>query len=705
MLQMEATECGAACLAMILAYHGLWITLEQLRLECGVSRDGSKAGNMLKAARTHGMIAQGHRMELEQFRQTQFPAIIFWEFNHFVVVEGFSSTGVWLNDPAYGPRLVSNEEFDQSFTGIVLTFTPGLTFKPGGKKPNTLSSLVSRLQGTGAAFSFLILASFFLVFPGLIIPAFSRIFVDTILISNAKSWMYPLLWGMGVTALLRGFLTWLQQYFLARLEFRFVVTSTTRFIHHVLQLPMAFFTQRYPGDIAQRVAANDLIASLLSGQFTTNAVNLLMIVFYAMVMLFYDPFLALTGVVLAVLNGAALRAVSQRRIDTNRRLQQEEGRLTGITMDGLRTIESLKASGTESDFFARWAGCQAKVISSQQELGRSGLVLQVLPAFLSLVANAVILTFGGMKVIDGTMTTGMLVAFQSLMSSFLAPVNQVMALGSSIQTATADIARLDDVLRYQAEQHETGQSMDTDMPAKLSGRLELRGVSFGYSRLDPPLIENLDLLLEPGMRVALVGASGSGKSTVARLVAGLYPIWDGELLFDGRSAQQIPPLNLKNSVSLVDQDIFLFEGTVRDNLTMWDSSIPEAQMIRAARDAAIHEEIAARSGGYGSRVEEWGTNFSGGQRQRLEIARALVTEPSLIVLDEATSALDPTTEQTINDNLRRRGCSCLIIAHRLSTIRDCDEIIVLDQGKVVQRGTHDQLSRTEGHYLSLIRQE
>lgn len=705
MLQMEATECGAASLAMILAYHGLWIPLEQLRLECGVSRDGSKASNMLKAARTHGMIAQGHRMDLEHFRKGPFPNIVFWEFSHFLVVEGVNENGVWLNDPAYGPRFVTSEEFDASFTGIVMTFKPGPEFKASGSKPDTIRSLASRLHGAEAAIGFLVLASFFLVIPGLVIPAFSRVFVDTILVSGMSSWIYPLLLGMGATALLRGLLTWLQQYFLARLEYRFVVISTTRFIRHVLQLPMSFFAQRYPGDLAERVAANDRIATLLSGQFTTNAVNLLMIVFYALAMLFYDPTLALAGVVLAAVNGAALRYVSARRTDTNRRLQQEEGQLAGVTMDGLRSIESLKASGAESDFFAKWAGCQAKAVSSQQELGRSGLVLQVLPAFLSLVSNAVVLTFGGLKVIDGTMTVGMLVAFQSLMSSFLAPVNQIIALGSSVQMATADVARLDDVLRHQAEQQQNAQDLDPALPAKLGGRLELRNVSFGYSRLDPPLVEALDLLLEPGMRVALVGASGSGKSTVARLVAGLYPHWEGELFFDGLPARRIPVSLLRNSLALVDQDIFLFEGTVRDNLTMWDGSVPEARMIRAAKDAAVHEEIASRPGGYGSKVEEWGGNFSGGQRQRLEIARALVAEPSIIVLDEATSALDPTTEQLINENLRLRGCSCLLIAHRLSTIRDCDEIIVLEHGKVVQRGTHDRLSQVEGPYLSLIRQE
>lgn len=704
-LQMEATECGAAALAMVLAFHGLRIPLEKLRTECGISRDGSKAGNLLKVARNHGMIAQGYRMEPDQLRQARFPVIIFWEFCHFVVLEGFCKGGVCLNDPAYGHRIVTDEEFSRSFTGIVLSFTPGPLFMPGGKAPSAFSSLAARLKGAKTALSYLVLASFFLVIPGLVIPAFSRVFVDTILISGIRSWIYPLVWGMGITALLRAMLTWLQQYYLVRLEFRFGVIGSTRFIQHLMKLPMMFFSQRYPGDLAGRTALNERLATLLSGQLSTNAVNLLMIVFYALVMAFYDPSLTLVGVALAVFSFFVLQAVSTRRTDINRRLQQEEGRLVGTTMDGLRVIESLKAGGAESDFFAKWAGCQAKVVTSQQELARSGLLQQALPTLLPLVANAVILVFGGLKVIDGSMTTGMLVAFQSLMASFLAPVAQLVGMGSSIQMATADMARLDDVFNYSPEQSGAVKEASIPLPARLGGRLELKGVSFGYSRLEPPLLESFDLLLEPGMRIAIVGASGSGKSTLAKLVAGLYPPWGGELLFDGVPVQEIPTQLLRNSLAMVDQDVFLFEGTVRENLAMWDNAMPDAVLIRAARDAAIHDEIAVRPGGYSSRIAEWGANFSGGQRQRLEIARALAVEPTIMILDEATSALDPKTEQLIDANLRHRGCSCLIIAHRLSTIRDCDEIIVLDTGKVVQRGTHDELVKAGGAYLSLIQQE
>lgn len=706
-LQMEAVECGAASLAMVLAYYGLFVPLERLRLDCGISRDGSKAGNILKAARKYGLTAKGYKMEPDDFYSIKLPVVIFWNFNHFVVVEGIQKDGVYLNDPASGPRRVSEEEFDQSFTGVVLTFEPGPDFRKGGDKPNLLKSLSTRLEGSKTALLYVILASLFLVVPGLLIPVFSKIFVDNILVGGMRSWIYPLMWGMGLTALLRGLLTWLQQYFMLYTERKFAITSATKFFWHVLRLPVEFFTQRFPGDIAGRVAINDTIANLLSGQFTTNAINLLMIIFYAVVMFQYNILLTLIGIFMALCNFVVLQYISRNRIDTNKKLQQEQGKLLGMTMDGLMTIETLKATGSESDFFAKWAGYQAKVITSQQQLGLPTQVLTVVPVLLMSLTNAVILTLGGFKVMDGSMTVGMLVAFQSLMSSFMGPVNQLVSLGSTVHTVEADVSRLDDVLKYEVD--DTFKITDAaavmeGTAVKLSGELKMISVTFGYSRLEPPLIEDFNLFLKPGTRVALVGGSGSGKSTIAKVVCGLCKPWSGEILFDGKPRSAIHPAVMSNSFAMVDQDIFLFEGTIRENLTLWDSTIADQRITTAAKDACIHDDIAARFGAYNGIVEEGGKNFSGGQRQRMEIARALVIDPAIVALDEATSALDPKTEMMIDANLRRRGCTCLIIAHRLSTIRDCDEIIVLDKGKVAERGTHEELIRTDGLYKNLIKQ-
>jgi NHLM bacteriocin system ABC transporter peptidase/ATP-binding protein len=704
-LQMEAVECGAAALAIVLAHHGRWIPLEELRVACGVSRDGSKASNMVKAARGYGLLAKGFKKEPASLRSIPVPAILHWNFNHFVVLDGFRKGRVFLNDPATGPREVSEEELDQAFTGVVMTFEPGPGFQRLGDPPRLIPALRRRLAGSRVALAFVLLAGLALAVPGLVVPVFSKIFVDSVLLENRRDWLGPLLLAMGLAAVLTGALTWIQQVYLLRLETRMAVGSSSGFLWHVLRLPTEFFSQRFAGDISSRVAINDRVAQLLSRDLATNALGALMVVFFAVVLFQYDAVLTLVGVGIVSLNVAALRFVSRRRVDGNRRLAQDQGKLLGTAIGGLQTIETLKATGGESDLFARWAGFQAKVVNGQQELERYSQILDAVPPLLSAVNTALILGLGGLRVMNGSLSLGGLVAFQLLMAAFIAPINRLVSLGGRLQTVEGDMNRLDDVLRYRIDPSAGsggGELPPAGAPVRLSGLLELRAVAFGYSRLDPPLIEGLDLTLRPGSRIALVGGSGSGKSTISRLVTGLYEPWSGEIRFDGRRRHETPPGLLTGSLAAVDQNVFLFEGTVRENLTLWDATVPLPEVVAAAKDACIHEDIAARPGGYDSAVEEGGANWSGGQRQRLEIARALVGRPALLVLDEATSALDPATESRIDENLRRRGCTCLVVAHRLSTIRDADEIIVLDKGKVVQRGTHDDLKGIEGPYARLI---
>ncbi len=724
---MEAVECGAACLAMVLAYHRKLVPLEEVRMACGVSRDGSKASNVVKAARAYGLNAKGFKKEPADLRGLPVPMIVHWNFNHFVVLEGFGKGRAFLNDPAHGPRQVGEDEFDQSFTGVALTFEPTPEFVPGGEGRSLVASLGRRLAGLRMAVLYVVLAGLALVIPGLLVPTFSRVFVDDVLVKGMGDWVKPLTWFMAGTAAVMALLTLLQQRYLLRLETRLAISTSARFLWHVLHLPLQFFTQRFPGEIASRVGINDRVASLLSGELATTMLAAVMVAFYAALMLRYDPLLAAVVVATGALNMLALRYVARRRTDLSQRLLQDRGKAIGTAMGGLLNIENLKATGSESDFFARWSGYYAKAANAQHQLALQTTLLATVPPLLLALSTALLLGMGGLRVMDGELSMGMLIAFQALMMAFLAPVNSLVNMGSTLQEVRGDMNRLDDVLRARTEGMDAAESpapmtngassegvsanevsadhADEAPLSRLSGHLELRRVSFGYSRLEPALIQDFTLMLKPGARVALVGGSGSGKSTVARLVSGLHEPWAGEVLLDGVRRDHVPRPVMTSSFAVVDQEVFLFEGTVRDNLTMWDPTVPEPDLVEAARDACIHDDVSARAGGYASRVEEGGRNFSGGQRQRMEIARALVNRPSVLVLDEATSALDPAVEQEIDDNLRRRGCTCLIVAHRLSTIRDCDEIVVMDAGKIVQRGTHDELKDADGPYRDLIAAE
>lgn len=704
-LQMEAVECGAAALAIIMGYYGRKVPLEKLRVACGVSRDGLKATNIMKAARAYNMKAKGFAKSIEKLKEAEMPLIIFWNFNHFLVLEGFGKDKVYLSDPAQGRYQVSYEEFDESYTGVAIDLRPGEGFEKANEKEGLTTALRSRISNSQMSLVFIVLASLFLVIPGLIIPSFMQMFIDQFLVNGRSNFVMPLLLAMGTVFGVNALLIFIQQYYLLRLETKLALATSSKFLWHIMHLPIAFFTQRYAGEIGNRVSLNDKVARLLSGDLANAALNVIVVVFYALLMFSYDVLLTTIGIIIAAINVICLQLVSRARKDSNRRLVNESGKLMGSTMSGISMIETLKASGREGDFFTTWSGHLAKVMNAQQELGWLSLRLNVIPPFLMALNTAVIMGVGALQVMDGNMTLGMLVAFLYLMKNFIRPVNQLVAVGSTLQETEGDMNRIDDVLDYDIAEEfsrEDKPEENSTTMKKLTGALELKDIKFGYTHAMPALIEDFSLKLEPGSRVALVGGSGSGKSTVARLVAGLYDPWEGELLFDGKPRYDIPRPVMNTSLAVIDQDISMFKGTIKENIAFWDDTIPERDVIQAAKDAMIHEVIASRKNGYDSEVSEKGTNFSGGQRQRLEIARALVLNPSLLVMDEATSALDPKSEKAIMDNIKRRGCTCLIVAHRLSTIRDCDEIIVMKFGKIVERGTHDELVAQDGLYAELI---
>lgn len=701
--QMEATECGAAALAMICGYYGKHISLEQMRIETGVSRDGCNAKNILRAARRFGFTAKGYRKSLDGLLALEPPCIIHWNFNHFVVWEGLSKGKTpCINDPAVGRRKLTMEELDECFTGVVLTFEKGPDFQESKSDSTLFDFLRRRLEGQYSALAGLVVVGLCLVAPGLVLPVFSQVFIDDILLGGSTSWLPAVLAAMAFTIVFRCFLTWYRDVILDRLQTKMTLVSAYKFLSHMLRLPMEFFDQRYAGDLASRVENNNNVSEFLAGDLAETILNLFVAVFYLILMLLYSPILTAVGIASVLINLLLMRLSSEALAGNSMKLQQDQGKLVGAVYAGLSITSTLKASGAENQYVSRILGYYAKNIELEQKSGKLQEILDAVPQVADEIANILVLMLGGLLVIDGELTAGMLVAFTSLLSSFTEPVDELMSFAQRIQTLKADMSRVEDIMKYEEDAKYTACTELAPIEQKLSGNVELQDISFGYSILEPPLVEHFGFHLSCGQSIAFVGASGSGKSTVAKMISGLYTPWSGQIMMDGYPMRSIPPQVLNCSVSTVSQKVTLFSGTIRDNLTMWNKSVLSQDIVRAAKDACIHDIITQLPAAYDYQLAEGGLNLSGGQRQRLEIARALVTDPSILIMDEATSALDPLVEKQIIDNIKRRGCTCVIVAHRLSAIRDCDEIIVMEHGKIVQRGTHEELKAQPGVYQNLI---
>ncbi|MBQ1778638.1 MAG: NHLP family bacteriocin export ABC transporter peptidase/permease/ATPase subunit [Acidaminococcaceae bacterium] len=703
-LQMEATECGAASLAMILAYYGRWLPLEFLRQECGVTRDGSNADNLLKAARRQGCVAKAFAGRSEVLRKKEFPLILFWEFNHFLVLEGFQGDTVFLNDPAMGRRTVPWDEFITSYTGVYMKITPDENFKPEGEPYSIVKTVAAKLREDKWALIFLMVLGLCMIIPGLAVPVMSQIFIDDVFSLKHADWIVKLLIAMFGTMVMLGIMTAMRAAVLTYWQKKLTIADSSGFFWHVLRMPVAFFQQRYAADIASRIQFNESTAEVLSNQAATALLDLLVALFYLLLLFQYSVPLTLIGISISVVDIFVFLYMRRRQTDLIMRIQQDASKAYGVLMSGLMMVESIKANGSEGDLFAKWAGYAAKASVATQEMKLWTMKVKLLPLLLGGLNSALIMTVGGFSIMEGIMTAGIYTAFNNLIAKFHEPVQKLLSLGNVLQNTEMQMRRLDDVRRYKTDSLNYPDENQTVSFTgnRLSGELTLKDVSFGYSPLDPPLIEHFDLHLEPGRWAAVVGSSGSGKSTLAKLVAGLYEEWSGEILFDGVKRREIPRPVIVNSLATVDQDVFQISGTVRQNISMFDKSVPSTDIVQAAQDACIHDDIIQLQGGYDAEVSEGGLNFSGGQRQRLEIARALAFNPSLLILDEATSAIDPMTEQKCLENIRRRGCTCLIVAHRLSTIREADEIIVLERGKVAERGTHRELISHDGPYRRLI---
>ncbi|MBR4549941.1 MAG: NHLP family bacteriocin export ABC transporter peptidase/permease/ATPase subunit [Oscillospiraceae bacterium] len=703
-MQMEALECGAASLAMVMAYYGKWVPLEQVRLDCGVSRDGSNAKNMLVAARNYGFEAQGFRCEPDALRENiALPCIIHWNFNHFVVLNGFRGGHAWINDPARGEIKVPLEDFDRAFTGICLQLIPGPDFHPSGKKKSTFAFARSRLKGAGAAVAFVLLSTVIGYLFGIINPAFSRFFMDRLLTGENRNLLYPFLGLMILMGLAQVVVAWIQAVYSLKINGKMAIVGSSEYMWRILRLPMEFFSQRMAGDILQRQGTNASIAATLVNTLTPLLLNTLMMLVYLIVMLRYSVILTAIGIVTIVLNLLVSQYISAKRVNISRVQMRDAGKLAAATVSGIQMVETIKASGAENGYFQKWAGYQASVNAQNVRFARLNQILGIIPAALSAIADALVLILGVLLAMRGEFTLGMILLFQGFLNSFMSPAMTIISAGQSLQEMRTEMERVEDVMQYPTDPSFSDAPLAEDADySKLSGDVELKAVSFGYSRLGTPLIRDFSMHVRPGSRVAFVGPSGCGKSTLSKLISGLYQPWSGEILFDGKPISGIDRSVFTGSVAVVDQDIVLFEGSIADNIKMWDESIEDFEMILAARDAQIYDDIMAREGGFNGKLTEGGKDLSGGQRQRLEIARVLAQDPSVIIMDEATSALDAKTEYELVKAVKDRGITCIVIAHRLSTIRDCDEIIVLDHGQVVERGTHDELMALGGAYTELI---
>ncbi len=706
-MQMEALECGAASLAMILAYYGKWIPLEQVRLDCGVSRDGSNAKNILRAARSYGLSAKGYRYEPEVLKKEgRFPCIIHWNFNHFVVLNGFRGNKAILNDPAKGTYTVPMSTFDESFTGICLILEPNENFVPEGKPQSMLAYAKKRLVGAGAAIVFVILTAVITSLLGIITPAFSRIFLDRLLTGENPDWLMPFTFALAGISVVQLVVAWIQAVYSLRINGKLAMVGNTTFMWKVLRMPMEFFSQRMAGDIQSRQSSNAMIAGQLVNTFAPLALNAVMMSFYLIVMLRYSVILTLIGLASVLVNLILSSIISKKRINITRVQMRDAGKLAGTTVAGIEMIETIKASGAENGFFEKWAGYQASVNTNMVRFQRMNQLLGLLPTLVSSLCDTAVLMTGVFLAMKGEFTVGMIMAFQGFLSSFISPATTLISAGQTLQEMRTDMERIEDVMKYPTdvtfENFDGSENIEYD---KLSGNIEIKNVTFGYSRLAEPLIKDFSMSLKSGSRVAFVGPSGCGKSTVSKLISGLYKPWSGEILFDGKPMSKIDRSVFTGSLAVVDQDIILFEDTIANNIKMWDNSIEDFEMIMAARDAQLHEDIMQREGGYQYKLTEGGKDFSGGQRQRMEIARVLAQDPTIIILDEATSALDAKTEYDVVKSIKDRGITCIVVAHRLSTIRDCDEIIVMDQGNVVERGTHEELMKNGGAYTQLVSNE
>lgn len=709
-LQMENTECGAASLSIVLQHYGRYVPLTQLRELCGVSRDGSDAANLILAARSLGLNAKGFKKGLESLKKVKPPAILFWEFNHFLVFEGFRRDRVALNDPALGPRTVSLEEFDRSYTGIVLTMEPGPEFQRGGQAPSVWPIVFQRMTSEPMGALFILIAGLLLILPQLVMPVFAQIYLDEVIGNTMSQWLKPMLWAMALTIGLQVALQHLQLVGTRSLEKRLTRRFSIGFEHQILALPERFYSQRHVSDIAGRMGINTSIAEFIGGRLIPMLNGLVLLVFYLILTFLYSPWLGLLILSTTAINALVVQRNLRTQKDNSISLQKDAAKSDSVVVSAMRDIETIKAAAIENDVFRRFAGYQSRLLNTLQALQLRNARLRLIPNGLTTFNEVAVLLLGFLLVIRGELTLGMLLAAQTIAFSLKGQIESLIGFAQQLPEFEAGVLRLEDVLEQPrdplldgGQKQDLGSAETGSTLTRLSGGIEIQDLQYGFTAIQAPLIDGLSLVIHPGMRVAVVGGSGSGKSTLAKLLAGLHQPSGGTIRFDGRTLVDLPRAVVVSSLAMVQQEIQLFGCSVRDNLSLWNPAIDDSNLLEACRDAELLEVVRGLPDGLDTMLNEGGRNLSGGQRQRLELARALVNNPSILIMDEATSALDADTERKLINNLSRRGCTQVIVAHRLSTIRDADLILVMEQGRVIQQGTHDNLLQDpNGAYAKLL---
>jgi ATP-binding cassette, subfamily B, bacterial len=702
LLQLNAVECGAACLAMILNHHGWRIRVADCREACGAGRDGVTARELAEAARSYGFRVKAFSLGPADIKHIHGPAIAHWEFNHFVVVEQWSPRRVDIVDPASGRRRLTADEFAAGFTGVILTLEPGIHFKPlrenapAGWRSYLLSMF--RTPGAPALMLQILGASLCTLFLGLALPLFTRVVVDRVLPLHIVSAMAILGLGLALVVVAQAVASYLRAAMLIYLQGRMDMQMMLGFVEHLLSLPLRFFQERNSGDLVMRSGSNAAIREALTNQTLSTILDGALVLGYLGILLVQAPYFGLLALALGLLQTAPLLAASRRLRDLTQRDLAAQSASQSYLVETLSGIASLKASGTENHALERWSNLFTKELNASLRRGHCLAALDTAATTLHTLAPLLLLWVGTMQVLHGAMGLGTMLELVGLATAFLQPVSSLQSSLQRMQLVAANLDRIADVVEAAPEQ---APAIVHSTP-RLSGRIELRNVSFRYDPAKPLALRNISLIIEPGQKVALVGHTGSGKSTLAMLLLGLYPPSEGEILYDGIPLHLLNYRALRSQFGVVLQESFLFSGSIRQNIAFGNSHLEHHQIVEAARLAAIHEEIVDLPMGYETRLAERGSGFSGGQRQRISLARALACQPAILLLDEATSHLDVITERRVERNLNQLACTRIVIAHRLSSVRNADQIVVLEGGAVAEHGLHHELLAHQGRYAALV---